>query len=366
MMTGRRRARRSSRSTRRASPWPAGSSRGACATTRPSSTPGAAAATTRSTSRPWTPRRTPSSPSASGSTACTGTRTGRPDPEGLPGGRARPADPLLLPGRAARRHGDGRRLPPLRDARGPAALLLPRGGHGGAHDVPRHGRVATRGGCATPRTSAWPCSSRTSAATCSRTGAADTSTCPTSCSAPGRRGSSSGAATRRAAPPPPRARDRGARCERLLAHAARLYRSGDAGMRWLSWRCAASVRTRATSTPRSARSSTPADRDVWRGARWCRRAQVPVRRPGLLARGARDAPAPGPLDAHRGANHGAALLARTWRATDLVLGGVPAPPQTPAHSGEVTSPPCAARSEPPSAAASAGARQPAPFAARCP
>jgi len=29
----------------------------------------------------------------------------------------------------------------------------------------------------------------------------------------------------------------------LLAHAAQLYRSGDAGMRWLSWRCALSVRT---------------------------------------------------------------------------------------------------------------------------
>ena len=30
---------------------------------------------------------------------------------------------------------------------------------------------------------------------------------------------------------------------RLLAQAAQLYRSGDAGMRWLSWRCALSVRT---------------------------------------------------------------------------------------------------------------------------
>lgn len=31
--------------------------------------------------------------------------------------------------------------------------------------------------------------------------------------------------------------------QRLLAHAAQLYRSGDAGMLWLSWRCALSVRT---------------------------------------------------------------------------------------------------------------------------
>jgi 15-cis-phytoene synthase len=31
--------------------------------------------------------------------------------------------------------------------------------------------------------------------------------------------------------------------QRLLQQAARLYRSGDAGMRWLSWRCALSVRT---------------------------------------------------------------------------------------------------------------------------
>lgn len=30
---------------------------------------------------------------------------------------------------------------------------------------------------------------------------------------------------------------------RLLEHAAQLYRSGDVGMRWLSWRCALSVRT---------------------------------------------------------------------------------------------------------------------------
>ncbi|HEX9202960.1 MAG TPA: phytoene/squalene synthase family protein [Vicinamibacteria bacterium] len=35
----------------------------------------------------------------------------------------------------------------------------------------------------------------------------------------------------------------GSAVQRLLAQAAQLYRSGDAGMRWLSWRCALSVRT---------------------------------------------------------------------------------------------------------------------------
>jgi len=35
----------------------------------------------------------------------------------------------------------------------------------------------------------------------------------------------------------------GSAVQRLLAQAAQLYRSGDTGVRWLSWRCALSVRT---------------------------------------------------------------------------------------------------------------------------
>ncbi len=60
--------------------------------------------------------------------------------------------------------------------------------------------------------------------------------------------------------------------QRLLAQAAQLYRSGDAGMRWLSWRCALSVRTARYVYAASGREIEKRHHDVWAG-----RAVVPVR-----------------------------------------------------------------------------------------
>jgi phytoene synthase len=60
--------------------------------------------------------------------------------------------------------------------------------------------------------------------------------------------------------------------ERLLAQAALLYRSGDAGMRWLSWRCAVSVRTARYVYSAIGRVIASRDHDVWAG-----RAVVPLR-----------------------------------------------------------------------------------------
>jgi len=60
--------------------------------------------------------------------------------------------------------------------------------------------------------------------------------------------------------------------ERLLAEAARLYRSGDAGMRWLSWRCALSVRTARHVYAAIGRVIESRNHDVWAG-----RAIVPHR-----------------------------------------------------------------------------------------
>jgi phytoene synthase len=61
--------------------------------------------------------------------------------------------------------------------------------------------------------------------------------------------------------------------KRLLAEAARLYRSGDAGMRWLSWRCAVSVRTARYVYAAIGSVIESRDCDVWAG-----RAVVPLRR----------------------------------------------------------------------------------------
>jgi phytoene synthase len=60
--------------------------------------------------------------------------------------------------------------------------------------------------------------------------------------------------------------------QRLLAHAAQLYCSGDAGMRWLSWRCAVSVRTARYVYSAIGRIIESRDHDVWAG-----RAVVPLR-----------------------------------------------------------------------------------------
>jgi phytoene synthase len=60
--------------------------------------------------------------------------------------------------------------------------------------------------------------------------------------------------------------------QRLLAQAAQLYRSGDAGMRWLSWRCAVSVRTARYVYSGIGRIIASRDHDVWAG-----RAVVPLR-----------------------------------------------------------------------------------------
>jgi phytoene synthase len=79
--------------------------------------------------------------------------------------------------------------------------------------------------------------------------------------------------------------------QRLLDHAASLYRSGDAGMRWLSWRCALSVRTARHVYAEIGDVIEARGHDVWRG-----RAVVPGRRKlELVARafweGLREAPA---------------------------------------------------------------------------
>ncbi len=78
--------------------------------------------------------------------------------------------------------------------------------------------------------------------------------------------------------------------QRLLARAASLYRSGDAGMRWLSWRCALSVRTARHVYAEIGEVIDARGCDVWQG-----RAVVPGRRKlALVARalweGLREAP----------------------------------------------------------------------------
>jgi phytoene synthase len=60
--------------------------------------------------------------------------------------------------------------------------------------------------------------------------------------------------------------------QRLLARAEHLYRSGDAGMRWLSWRCAVSVRTARYVYAAIGRIIASREHDVWAG-----RAVVPLR-----------------------------------------------------------------------------------------
>jgi 15-cis-phytoene synthase len=52
---------------------------------------------------------------------------------------------------------------------------------------------------------------------------------------------------------------------RLLAHAAALYRSGDSGMRWLSWRCALAVRTARHVYAGIGGVIRARDHDVWAG-----------------------------------------------------------------------------------------------------
>jgi phytoene synthase len=59
----------------------------------------------------------------------------------------------------------------------------------------------------------------------------------------------------------------------LLAHAAQLYRSGDAGMRWLSWRCSLSVRTARHVYAEIGELVEARGCDVWQG-----RAVVPTSR----------------------------------------------------------------------------------------
>lgn len=78
---------------------------------------------------------------------------------------------------------------------------------------------------------------------------------------------------------------------RLLAQADELYRSGDAGMRWLSWRCAVSVRTARYVYAAIGRIIASRGHDVWAG-----RAVVPLGTKLLhvgraLALGALEAPA---------------------------------------------------------------------------
>jgi phytoene synthase len=78
--------------------------------------------------------------------------------------------------------------------------------------------------------------------------------------------------------------------QRLLARAGQLYRSGDAGMRWLSWRCALSVRTARYVYAEIGEVIDARGHDVWRG-----RAVVPTaRKLQLVARafwdGVREAP----------------------------------------------------------------------------
>ena len=78
--------------------------------------------------------------------------------------------------------------------------------------------------------------------------------------------------------------------QRLLAHAAQLYRSGDAGMHWLSWRCALSVRTARHVYAEIGEVIDARGHDVWQG-----RAVVPTaRKLQLVARafwdGVREAP----------------------------------------------------------------------------
>ena len=77
----------------------------------------------------------------------------------------------------------------------------------------------------------------------------------------------------------------------LLAQAEQLYRSGDVGMRWLSWRCAVSVRTARYVYAAIGRIIASRGHDVWAG-----RAVVPLRTKLLhvaraLAVGALEAPA---------------------------------------------------------------------------
>lgn len=84
--------------------------------------------------------------------------------------------------------------------------------------------------------------------------------------------------------------DIAAAVQRLLAQAAQLYRSGDAGMRWLSWRCAVSVRTARYVYSAIGRIIESRHHDVWAG-----RAVVPLRTKLLhvaraLGRGALEAP----------------------------------------------------------------------------
>jgi phytoene synthase len=79
--------------------------------------------------------------------------------------------------------------------------------------------------------------------------------------------------------------------QRLLAHAAQLYRSGEAGMRWLSWRCALSVRTARYVYAEIGDVIDARGHDVWQG-----RAVVPTsRKLQLVARafwdGVRETPA---------------------------------------------------------------------------
>ena len=59
---------------------------------------------------------------------------------------------------------------------------------------------------------------------------------------------------------------------RLLEQAGRLYRSGDAGMRWLDWRCALAARTARHVYAAIGRVVASRDHDVWAG-----RAVVPLR-----------------------------------------------------------------------------------------
>ena len=76
--------------------------------------------------------------------------------------------------------------------------------------------------------------------------------------------------------PPEHRREIASAITRLLFHATALYRSGDAGMRWLSWRCALSVRTARYVYAGIGGVIAARDHDVWAG-----RAYVP--RPVKLA-----------------------------------------------------------------------------------
>ena len=219
------------RSTRRASPSRAPSSRPGPATTRPRSTPGAAAATTRWTSpAPSRERialarmRARARPRSSGAARCS-------DPDPRAASRRWPQQrqiPRCYAEELLARPPDGRGVRALRDHGRAAALLLPGGGHGGAHDVPRDGG----GRPARPAPRRPPRHGHAAHEHLPRRdgglGAAATSTCPTSCwAAPvadelwARRGE-----------PLPRdldARRPRARCRPAPPQAAALYRSGDAG-----------------------------------------------------------------------------------------------------------------------------------------